>query len=884
MLIDKGSHVAADDEEQALPLSTRPDHERRLTSSCLVRQFPVLGVAPFLLFAALCVAGCSIVYSTLSWEPDVARREATELAESTGAWFSDQLDQAILPLFSLAQFVSELDVFRDLPDRIGSKGEIDALPFLPSDEPVPTHRNVTGVCTEPHVVERYNKIASTIKRNAGMEGVLVNLQLAPQAVVCLVHPVNNTEDFTDGIYMDNSGVIGHDLLNDPARRFIAQATVPAESVVVAGPLTLLQCNQCDPAVEKGFIARLPIASDSHRIVVDGRSYDRWGFAVAIINWAALVNRSRIYENFSEMGLTFRLTRTDVVVVDGVPTEKEEVLAEAPNWDDPGWNTITVALETTNNEWEMTVGYSESRSKGHIMAVIAVVIVSAILGAALYIVLAQKQEHANVQEEQAARLVEAAEAATAAEKEMNDYISHEVRNPLSAAIAASTFVNASVGQLSRHATEVDGLDKRHAEVLMSVQEDMVIVDQSLHFINELLRSMLDMHRAASHQIRLQVETLSVRDDIFLPVMGMLYRRDEDFSIVMECPGDLCIQGDRVRLQQIILNLAKNSAKFVTKGFIRLRAVAGPSGRVTFFVEDSGPGIPKEKRSNLFRRYQESLDRLNQGTGVGLYLSKKLVDLMGGEIHLDESFLSGLDGLPGTRIVVSMGISTKVTADSVPTGASLSASLTSDEFGKNQKVPEAFGISPSLAMDEMHKTMSHGGFPALTASSETTDGLEDGNTISEAAMSRPRTDPLPDNLNILLVDDDRTLRKLARRCLQRLGPTWKVREASSGEMAIAMLSSVDESFAPDIIFMDQYMTTCSSQALKGTETTRQIRAMGVMKPIICGLSANADVEGSFLNCGANAFWLKPFPCKIDDLRMSLQGLVAMRTKEVAEFSPV
>jgi hypothetical protein len=193
------------------------------------------------------------------------------------------LDQAILPLFSLAQFV------KCLPEEIGLPGANGSLPFLPPKGPgMPvTHQNVTGVCDDPTVIERYAKIAGTIKENAGMDGILVNLQLVPDAVVCLLHPINNTEDFPLGVYMDNTGAIGHDLLTDPARKFIAEATVPSDQVVIAGSLSLRQRHDCDPTVEKAFIARLPIASDTNQITVNGASYNSWGFAVALITLLSL---------------------------------------------------------------------------------------------------------------------------------------------------------------------------------------------------------------------------------------------------------------------------------------------------------------------------------------------------------------------------------------------------------------------------------------------------------------------------------------------------------------------------------------------------------------------------------------------------------------------
>ena len=73
-------------------------------------------------------------------------------------------------------------------------------------------------------------------------------------------------------------------------------------------------------------------------------------------------------------------------------------------------------------------------------------------------------------------------------------------------------------------------------------------------------------------------------------------------------------DKLRLKQVILNLGRNSTKFVESGFIRFTAKKVPDDDtiVEFAVEDSGPGIPIEKRRKMFTKYQDSLDGLAQGT--------------------------------------------------------------------------------------------------------------------------------------------------------------------------------------------------------------------------------------------------------------------------------
>ena len=109
----------------------------------------------------------------------------------------------------------------------------------------------------------------------------------------------------------------------------------------------------------------------------------------------------------------------------------------------------------------------------------------------------------------------------------------------------------------------------------------------------------------------------------------------------------------------------------------------------------------------------------------------------------------------------------------------------------------------------------------------------------------------------------LRKMFSRVLQTAAPTWTIREASNGETALSLAK--EEKF--DLIFMDQYMAAVEKQWL-GTETVSAMRAAGV-DCIICGLSAN-DVEGQFLEAGANAFMFKPFPCKKDALTDELLAM--------------
>jgi CheY-like chemotaxis protein len=125
-------------------------------------------------------------------------------------------------------------------------------------------------------------------------------------------------------------------------------------------------------------------------------------------------------------------------------------------------------------------------------------------------------------------------------------------------------------------------------------------------------------------------------------------------------------------------------------------------------------------------------------------------------------------------------------------------------------------------------------------------------------------LPENLSILMVDDDRILRKLFSRSVAKAAPTWKIEEAANGETALRL---VDEE-PYDLIFMDQYMASTEKQLL-GTETVRALRAKG-FKNRICGLSAN-DLEQFFISAGADCFVLKPIHWESSLLEGVLDGIL-------------
>jgi CheY-like chemotaxis protein len=470
---------------------------------------------------------------------------------------------------------------------------------------------------------------------------------------------------------------------------------------------------------------------------------------------------------------------------------------------------------------------------------------------------QNQTHSD---EKNRLLVEGANKAARSERDLNEFVAHEVRNPISAALSACSFVSATLDEVKLLLGNEKGA---------CLQEDVSTIESSLKYADDVLHTMLDLHRIDTTDMLLQGVPTDIKYHILHPVASMIHRREggTTFEVVVECQDNLIVSIDRLRLKQIVFNLARNSAKLVKDGgFIRLRACPLPKidsggtddarSGICLQVEDSGPVLSDQNGSSMFFAVSNDCrGQSNQGTGVRFPIYKKLVELMGGKIELDRSYDSGIPGMPGTRITLSLlcdfldiqtdGL-TKTEGNSI---GSFTGGLV-DEL--EQPVPSNKEETPDKTV--VDHSISHK--KCIISSTSRTIPC----TLSSSAnQSAPRTTQLPEHFSVLFVDDDKILRKLFVRSLRRIRPDWSIHEKESGEAALEMVDN-NEIKSLDLIFMDQYMASHGNRLL-GTETVVQMRKRGV-DCTICGLSAN-DLADAFTEAGADAFLMKPFPSKPDEL---------------------
>ena len=209
------------------------------------------------------------------------------------------------------------------------------------------------------------------------------------------------------------------------------------------------------------------------------------------------------------------------------------------------------------------------------------------------------------------------------------MSHEIRTPLNAIVGFSDEL-ASGGSSEE--------DQRNYFRIIQSNSDLLL---------RLINDILDLSRLEADKVTLTPEDCDVVQLCRQALSSVeMSRRESGNRFVFETQTEsFVLQVDIQRLQQVLINLLTNAAKFTKNGTITLQfEVEKEKNRVLFAVADTGCGIPKEKQKQVFERF-EKLNEYAQGTGLGLSICKLTVDKWGGSIWIDPDYERG------ARFVVS-----------------------------------------------------------------------------------------------------------------------------------------------------------------------------------------------------------------------------------------
>jgi CheY-like chemotaxis protein/HPt (histidine-containing phosphotransfer) domain-containing protein/anti-sigma regulatory factor (Ser/Thr protein kinase) len=224
----------------------------------------------------------------------------------------------------------------------------------------------------------------------------------------------------------------------------------------------------------------------------------------------------------------------------------------------------------------------------------------------------------------------AETASQTKSDFLASMSHEIRTPMNAIIGIADLLAK---------TPLTPEQNNYVQIFRRAGDNL------LNLINDIL----DLSKVEASQLELERTGFSLTD-LLEKVKEMVAMRAHEKGLALVCeiapnvPNDLV--GDPTRLRQVLLNLLGNAIKFTESGEVALRitpdADASVPGALRFTISDTGIGIPDEKLGTVFERFTQadsSTTRRYGGSGLGLTISKRLVELMGGYIRVESGVGKG-----------------------------------------------------------------------------------------------------------------------------------------------------------------------------------------------------------------------------------------------------
>ena len=216
--------------------------------------------------------------------------------------------------------------------------------------------------------------------------------------------------------------------------------------------------------------------------------------------------------------------------------------------------------------------------------------------------------------------------TRRQREFLSVVSHEIRTPLSAIMSSANI-------LKRYGRERPD----------SVEKFSTVIQQEGRRLTRLINNLLDLAKIEAGEVEWNLlptplgEVLDLVRDSFTALVG-----ERRLELAVEAPGGLPeIVLDRDKIIQVLINLLSNAVKHSPEGSnVTVRCLPRESGGVRFEVEDEGPGIPAGDEERIFERFQQ-LDGVEDrtGTGLGLTISREIVERHGGRIWAEAGRLGG-----------------------------------------------------------------------------------------------------------------------------------------------------------------------------------------------------------------------------------------------------
>jgi signal transduction histidine kinase/CheY-like chemotaxis protein len=203
------------------------------------------------------------------------------------------------------------------------------------------------------------------------------------------------------------------------------------------------------------------------------------------------------------------------------------------------------------------------------------------------------------------------------------MSHEFRTPLNSVLALSQIL----------------LDRMDGELTLEQEKQVSFIRRSAQDLTDLVNDLLDLAKVEAGKVTIRPSAFNV-ETMFSALRGMLrplLSQNSSVSLVFEDPIDIPeLYTDEAKVSQVLRNFISNALKFTERGEVRVSVRTGHDNTVVFAVADTGIGISDENRERIFEEWTQvegKLQKVAKGTGLGLPLSRKLTQLLGGNVYLN-----------------------------------------------------------------------------------------------------------------------------------------------------------------------------------------------------------------------------------------------------------
>ena len=442
-----------------------------------------------------------------------------------------------------------------------------------------------------------NTFSELAEKIPNEDGVVKAFELAPEGIITEIYPMQG-----------NSEAIGLDVLVEHERKKDAVLAKETREYTLGGPYQLKQGGT-------GALLFKPV----YRTDDSGES-SFWGFVLQVIDWDRFMSDINL-KSLSEADFSYKIWSYD--------RNSEDKVILAKSQEDMPEDSLTIECEIPNNTWYFDIVPSNGWIPvSYWLLAIAVSYIFSLLVATIYYQISSKKHR---EKQYAADLKKAAELAKSANEAKTRFLfnmSHDIRTPMNAIIGFS------------------GLLEKNLQNGEKAKEYLGKICSSGNLLMTIINQILEIARIESGTIALQLKAEDI-NTVFHTVNTVF---EEDIRKKnLQYSADLDVYHtfifcDRVKLQEIMLNIISNAIKYTSDGHaVHVKIYEKDSedprkARFIFTCEDTGIGMSEEYLPHIFEEFSRehtTTENKVAGTGLGLPIVKSMIELMGGSIQVEST---------------------------------------------------------------------------------------------------------------------------------------------------------------------------------------------------------------------------------------------------------